>query len=246
MHGRKATDEARDAKLIDSRIIKDLIAANQRDNLSEKDQFYLSAFAILVGTGFRIGELTSLPKDCIVKESDNVGLRYFPEKKPRLDTRWLPPAYASVVEDAVLKLIASTTQGRKSAETLRESPGLDWSEIIKNKDATQYFVNRFCHLWTSNPVNNMFSKEGAWLEKEKRYVDVIKLMETERSQVKVAKLLGINRATVSSLLKSQNASLSNDLAATCKGYGKKARTSWDTDSRVISIVRLEDHMDLSL
>ena len=47
-HGRKATDEERDNKLIDNRMLEDMVAANQREDLIAKDQFYLSAFIVLV------------------------------------------------------------------------------------------------------------------------------------------------------------------------------------------------------
>ncbi len=122
-HGRRASDKERDAKLIDSRIVADLVAANQRDDLSSKDRFYLSSFIILAGTGFRINELATLPKDCIVREGDNVGIRYYPEKIPKLDTRWLPTEWVSAVEDAINNLVKITNHGREVAAQLRPNPG---------------------------------------------------------------------------------------------------------------------------
>ncbi len=92
----------------------------------------------------------------------------------------------------------------------------------------------------------MFNHQGAWLEKEKRYVNVIKMVDDAGSQVKAAKLLGVGRQTISNLLKAQQAALSYELPPTSKSGGKKERTSWDTDSRVVSIMRLEEYSDLAL
>jgi|APLak6261672214_1056088.scaffolds.fasta_scaffold00239_7 integrase len=166
LHGRKASDIDRDNKLIDSRIAMDLIAALHQEGLSLKDEFYLLIFVLLVGTGFRISELATLPLDCIVQEGDNVGIRYFPVKKPKLDTRWLISSWVPSVQDAVKKLTELTNQGREAVAGLRKNPGLDWSAIMHDEKAAQYFVGKFCHEWTSNYQNNMFNKEGAWLEKK--------------------------------------------------------------------------------
>jgi len=249
LHGRKASDEDRDNKLIDSRIAIDLINALHKDNLIIKDQFYLLTFVLLVGTGFRITELATLPKDCIVQSGDRIGVRFFPEKKPQLDTRWLIPEWVSPVQDAVKKLIELTDQGREAVATLRKNPGLDWSDIMQNKEAAQYFVGKFCHEWTSKEQHNMFNKTGAWLEKKKRYIDAISLVAESGSQVKVAKALGVSRATVAHLLLAQKAALSDDLPPLGQRHLRlkgKIRTSWDTDSRVISILQLENAINLAI
>jgi len=165
LHGRKANDQARDNKLIDPRITIDLIDALHQDNLILKDQFFLLTFVLFVGTGFRINELATLPTDCLVKEGDNIGIRFFPEKTPQLDTRWLMSDWATPVHDAIKKLTELTNEGREAVASLRKDPGLDWSRILKNEEATQYFVKRFCHYWTSDEQHNMFNKTGVWVEK---------------------------------------------------------------------------------
>ena len=139
-----------------------------------------------------------------------------------------------------------TNMGREAVATLRHSPGLDWPRILKDEEAAQYFVAKFCHEWSANSFHNMFNKEGAWWEKGKRYVDVIKLVEQTGSQVKAAKSLGVSRNTIAFLLKAQNKALCNELPPRAKGGGTQARTSWDTDSRVVSILKLEEYTDLSI
>jgi len=242
-HGRKATDEERDAKLIDSRIIAELINCRHRTDLNEKDQFYILIFVIFVGTGFRINELATLPKDCLVKEGENVGLRHFPLKKPKIAVKWLHKDWAVAVEDAINKLISITENGRKIVSELRVNPGLDWSAIVKDDGAIQYFVAKFCHEWTKNPLHDMFYKDGVWFEKEKRYIDIVGLINQAGSQKKLSYQYDMSRRTVAYLLKAYQAAQNNMLPPTNSG---DSRTSWDTDSRVISILQLEKYCNLAL
>jgi integrase/molybdenum-dependent DNA-binding transcriptional regulator ModE len=246
LHGRKATDKDRDNKLIDFRIIEDLIACVHNEDLSDKDQFYLRILVLFVGTGFRINELATLPKECLIQENGKIGIRYYPEKQPILGTRWPSPSWAPSVLDAVKKLTELTNDGREVVAALRKDPGLDWSKIVCDEQAAQYFVGKFCHEWTSNPQNHMFSKAGAWLEKEKRYIDVIALVKKTGSQAKAAKQLGLSRSTIAFLLEAQQAAKNNKLPPMARGCGKNERRSWDTDSRVISILQLENHINLKL
>ncbi len=245
-HGRKATDKERDNKLIDFRIIVDLIDCLHREDLSDKDRFYLLILVLFVGTGFRINELATLPKDCLINENNRIGIRHYPEKKAKLSTRWISSEWAPAVQDAINNLTDMTGQGRKAVAELHENPGLDWSSILQNEQASEYFVAKFANEWTSNPRNYMFSKEGAWLEKEKRYIDVIGLVETTGSHSQAARESGLNRRTISILLKQQTAARQNKLPPRAKGDGKLERTSWDTDSRVISIMQLEQYINLAV
>lgn len=246
LHGRKSSDEDREKKLIDSRIMVDLIDSLHQEGLIIKDRFYLLTLVLFLGTGFRINELATLPNDCLIQEGENVGIRFYPEKKPLLDTRWLVSSWVPSVQDAVTKLTELTNQGREAVATLRKNPGLDWSAILQNEQAAQYFVGKFCYEWTANYQNNMFNKEGAWLEKEKRYIDVISLVKEAGSKVQAAKKSGLSRLTIHSLHLAQQATQRNELPPMAKGGGKNTRTSWDTDSRVISIIQLENHINLKI
>lgn len=246
LHGRQATDAERDAKRIDNRILKQLMEANQRNDLISKDRFYLSVLALFVGTGIRIGELATLPKDCLICEQDRVGLRHFPEKKPQLDVHFVVTKFAPVVVRAISELIPLTDLGREAAKARMESPGTDWTKVLRNPGATSYFVAKFCHEWTAKPVHFMFNKDGAWCESLKKYVDVVKGVEEAGSQVKAAKQLGVDRSTYKALLLSQQAAQRNQLPSTMKSKGSKTRASWDTDSRVISISQLEKAINKSL
>lgn len=249
LHGRKASDKDRDNKLIDSRITIDLINSLHKEDLILKDQFYLLIFVLVVGTGIRVEELATLPKDCLVREGENVGIRFFPVKKPQLDTRWLMPEWVAPAEDAIKKLTELTDEGRGAVAKLRKKPGLDWPDIMQNEEAAQYFVEKFCYEWTSNEKHNMFNKTGAWVEKKKCYIDIIKLVKKAGSKSQAAKEIGLNRKTLTTLLLSQQAALNNELPPKAKGAKKgkrEERISWDTDSRVISVVQLEEKINLKI
>ena len=55
----------------------------------------------------------------------------------------------------------------------------------------------------------MFNKTGAWVEKKKCYMDIIKLVKEAGSKVQAAKKIGLNRNTLTTLLLSQQAALNN-------------------------------------
>lgn len=245
-HGRKSTDAERDAKLIDSRVIASLINCRHKPELNEKDEFYILIFVLFVGTGFRINEVATLPKDCIVKDGNLTSIRYYPLKVPKNPIKFIHPKWAEAVEDAINRLTKITDNGRKIAAEIRKSPGLDWSAIIQDEHASRYFFAKFCHEWTANPRNNMFSKNGVWFEKEKRYIDIVNLIKEAGSQKKLSKQYGTTRHTISYLLKAYEAAQNDMLPPRAKGNLTNARVSWDTDSRVISILQFEKHCGLGV
>lgn len=246
LHGRKASDQDRDNKLIDFSIIADLIACLHREDLGLKDRFYILTLVLFIGTGFRINELATLPKDCLIQESEKLYIKYFPEKNGKLAVKPIMPKFAASVQDAVIKLTELTNQGREIVANLRKNPGLDWTSIMKDELAAQYFTGKFCHEWTSNPKNYIFNKEGAWYEKKKEYVDVIGLVEKAGSKSQAASEYGISRMVIDYLLMAQIAARRDMLPTKARRNGKIERTNWDTDSRVISIVQLENHINIKL
>jgi hypothetical protein len=82
--------------------------------------------------------------------------------------------------------------------------------------------------------------------KKKRYIDVISLVKEAGSKVHAAKQSNLSKGTIDILLMAQHAALRDELPPMAKGRGKKIRTSWDTDSRVISIMQLEKHINLKI
>ncbi|TCS40086.1 hypothetical protein [Reinekea marinisedimentorum] len=244
-HGRKATDEDRENKLIHPHILVDLINANQREDLIERDKFYLSVFTLLIGTGFRINELATLPEDSLIEEGDRLGIRFFPEKKPKLDVRWIPNDWHETVKDAYERILRLTDSGRTLAAEKRKSPGLDWTRIMQDPDATRYFVIEFCHQWTSNLDHHLLIQGRAWFQSERRYIDIISLIGELGSKSAASRLLKVSRHTVDYLLDCQLRAGQGLLPRKAQGRCKGERTDWDTDSRVISMARLFEHTNIS-
>lgn len=94
------------------------------------DRLLLAAVALLTVTGFRVGELVTLPEDCEVREMRNgepvYGLRYYKEKTRRrekmLAVRWLSLLQAELAQQAVLEIRQLTAGLREQARILEAHP----------------------------------------------------------------------------------------------------------------------------
>lgn len=97
---------------------------------SPQDQLISCVLAILVATGLRIGEVLSLPYDCLFYVGGDEGkdrrwmLRYRAEKKKwaQADPLSLESRPAGIVRDAVRKTRELTRSARQRARTLEENP----------------------------------------------------------------------------------------------------------------------------
>ena len=237
IHGQRGTDEGREAKLIPSSVIHDMLAANNRDDLSTKDRFFLSAFTLMVATGFRVNELATLPKNCLLYDDGVVGILYFAEKFGRLGKRYFAVDMVPAVETAIAHIIEITEPGRRAVQERRQQISTDWSQILCDESATRYFVGKYAHNWTANLRHKIINPDGAWLEKEKRYVDVIGLVAETGSKSATARKLGITRNGLDGLLAAQVSTRRGLRPNLIDSRREKARTSWDTDSRVISVLK---------
>lgn len=234
-HGRKATQSGRDQKLIPTDVLRDLVAAVFREDLILKDRFFLSAVTLNISCGFRINELATLPVNCIVEEEGQTGVRYFPEKAGKLGVRWIPESIVPAVIKAVEFITELTEPGRELVRAAsEEGESYRWRDILTNKDAARYFIAMKAHDWTSKPDHNLFNLSGAWYEKKKIYIDVLgELSRNNGNRSAVSRNLGIDRGTLYQLESQQLAVNSGKLPPSMKT--KSERTSWDNDSRVISM-----------
>jgi len=235
LHGRKASEESRQAKLISNSVIHELIASNNRPDISVKDRFFLSAFVIFVATGFRIDELATMPKKCLLDKDGIVSLLFFPEKHGELSTRYIPSEMVPSVTAAIDYLISITDQGRKAVHEIRCSPPPDWSAILDDTEATNYFVRKFAQTWTANPLHRMINPNGAWFEREKKIIDIIEIVKMAGSKSAAARQLSTTRATIDGLLVAHKNALEGKLPNKMVTRGRMVRNTWDTDSRVISV-----------
>ena len=248
VHGRYGTDEGREGKLVPSEIIRDLFKAQHRKDLIAKDRFYLSVLVITVGAGFRVGELATLPANCLLKIDGKLHLLHHPEKGGKPVPRPIHPLLAEVVEDAVGRLLEQSKEARELVKQLRTCPRLDWSRILADRDAFRYFTAKWAHEWTANPGHLMINPVGAWYNKGNCFIDAIGLYESAgRNKSQAARNLGVSRLTFSDLLDVQEAARRGELPQLRNSKTRgQARSSWDTDLRVISIRKLEEHCGATL
>lgn len=243
VHGRYGTEAGREQKLIPNDIIRDILKARHREDLINKDKFYLSVLTITIATGFRVGELATLPANCMLKINDKLHLLHYPEKGGVPVPRPIHPMLSEVVEDAVKNLFEATENARKIAKQLRVCPQLDWAIVLRDLAAFRYFTEKWANEWTSAPFRLMINPDGAWYTSGKRFVDAIGAYEAAgNNKVQAAKNLGLDRNTFSDLMAAQEAARRGELPTVRnrKALGK-TRTSWDTDQRVISMQKLEEH-----
>jgi hypothetical protein len=95
----------------------------------------ISATAVMLLTGLRIGELLTLPYDCEVEEEVaparpgeavklRYGLRYWPEKKRQLlaQIRWISPTAEPIIRACITRIKRLTSAARSRAEVLEKDP----------------------------------------------------------------------------------------------------------------------------
>lgn len=248
VHGKYGTEAGRADKLIPDEVIRDLLAARHIEDLSLKDKFFLCVFTIAVATGFRVGELATLPADCCIKLNGSLHILHFPEKSGKSVPRPIHPMLAEMVEDAIRYILDQTADARELARRLREENLLNWKAIIREPEAFEYFVENWLHEWTTDPDHLMINPQGAWLKKQNRFVDAIKIYkENANSQAKAAQKLGVTRQCFRDLLSIQTAAQRGELGSARRSLRKDGEISgWGTDDRVVTMNKLEKYIGITL
>jgi hypothetical protein len=114
------------------------------------DRLRVAAVAILVVTGFRIGELLTLPRDCEVEEvrggKPRYGIRYYKEKARGAEkifaVRWLTATGAALARQAIRELRTLTERARARAHVLEQTPhrvpipGFHWAARMTTAQVT--------------------------------------------------------------------------------------------------------------
>lgn len=96
----------------------------------EGDRLILCALALLVATGFRVGEVLTLPVDCEVSDGSGAdlkcGLRYYKEKsrggEKRLAIHWMTRAQGELAKAAIREVRRITRAVRRRARELERDP----------------------------------------------------------------------------------------------------------------------------
>lgn len=118
------------SKLPSPQALNGLAAVFHNRATEPADRLRIDALALLVVTGFRIGELLSLPLDCeeeeIYQGEKQYGLRYYREKARgealQLAVRWLTPVGAQLARKAIAEIRVITAPFREQARRLEQNP----------------------------------------------------------------------------------------------------------------------------
>ena len=146
-------------------------------------------------------------------------------------------------------LLLATEAGRQCAGKIRQSGAdklnIDWSKVLTDNHAFRYFTMLFIEEWLSNENHNLYNKSGSWSDARQCYIDVVgAISKNKGDKSATSRDLGIDRNTLNRLEKQQLAVLNGELlCTTTKG---KTRHNWDTDTRVVSFLRLEKHAGIGL
>jgi hypothetical protein len=115
------------------------------------DRLRACALAILMVTGFRLGELLTLPLECEIAEvfdgKERYGLRYYKEKargaERMLDVRWLTATGTELARKAIAEIREITTPVRERAKTLEQPPnrvpipGYQWADSLSRREVAK-------------------------------------------------------------------------------------------------------------
>lgn len=241
-HGRSATNAQREAKLLPDDAISSLLATQRRKEISERDRFYVSLIAIAVGTGFRIGELTTLPADCLIKEEGALLVRSFTSKGGKIAPRVVPPELAEIVCDAVNFILSVTKEARERAAEIENDPPLDWTAISCSDDPNvfPYFFGRLAASWITKPENRMIDPLHAYYcprTGNPYWLPLSDLLKDHAGNVSaISRATGIDRVSLSKLVEQLKASQNGEVYLGSKKVS--SRRAFDTDLRIISIEAL--------
>ncbi|MFT6091298.1 hypothetical protein [Sulfitobacter sp.] len=248
-HGRDATDDQRDAKLLPDRIVSDLLAARLREENSDRDKFFLCVVAIAAATGFRLMELLTLPKDCLIKDQGALLMRSFASKSGKPAPRPVAPEMADIVIDAVAYVESVTEPARQHAELLAKKSPVSWAEVLRTNDpkSLEYFCRRWLAEWIAAPVNRMIDGRMAYFSKGSKsaWVPIAALLDKHSGNISaISRETGYKRETINKLVL--------QLKSSQRGVvylGKKsaeASRGFDTDKRFPSMGALNKHIGINV
>ncbi|MCC1498092.1 hypothetical protein [Alcanivorax sp. 1008] len=110
-------------------ICKSKEAVYRDDRFSDYDKIMIQSIPFFIGLGLRVGEICSLPLECIVEREDGLYLRVWSEKTSFFNLRYVPAIWKDSVISAVHEIRTLTAKPRMLAESI--SRGCYANEIMK-------------------------------------------------------------------------------------------------------------------
>lgn len=236
-HGREATNNERDCKLLSDVVIAELLASRHRRNLYKRDRFFLAAIAISASTGFRLAELLTLPADCLIKDQGTLLVRSFSAKNGKPAPRPIPPELADIVIEAVDHILEVTQSARERARDWVHCAPIDWVSVTRDTDPVvfEYFVRGWLSNWIADPDNRMTDSHCAYYShgSSSKWVPIADLLHSHNGNVSsVSRDIGLSRDSVMRLIRQMEASQRGEVYLGSRTAN--ARRSFDTDRRFAS------------
>lgn len=106
-------------------ICKSKISVYGSDKFSSFDRLLIQSIPFFIGMGLRVGEICSLPYDCIVERDDGTYLRVWSEKTSSFDLRYIPSMWSASILESVHEIKSITRSAREIATMLSHGKLID-------------------------------------------------------------------------------------------------------------------------
>lgn len=227
-HGAKGTDQGRREKRISDLLLKSMLHLLHRDDLADDDLLFLSAIAFDLPCGWRIGELLTLPKDCLMRDEGALYVRGYPSKDGKIAPKLVAPALVPMVEEAHETIIRITEPGRNIAKDWLSVDEPDWRSVLKEKRAILYFAQKLLHRWGVDPDHRLINPDAAWC-RDYGWVDVLGAISEHPSERQALLALGLDWGVFNDLKQQQLAAREGRLWTRTPNRSNQA---WMRDGRV--------------
>ena len=227
-HGTKGTEEGRSTKRIQDHVLMDLLTLINREDLPDFDQLFVSALAMNVACGWRVGELASLPKDCLVEEERGLFVRGFPGKGGKIAPKLIAPELAPMVREAHARIVVLTEPGREIASRWGQGIDPDWSRVVKERAALLHFAQKVLNRWGNDPEHRLINPDAAW-HRDRGWIDILGAIDAHPSERQAHLALDLNFNTFADMKRQQIEAREGRLWTRRKS---PTQASWLRDRRV--------------
>lgn len=162
LHGSKGTEAGRKEKRISEFLLRSMLELLHRNDLAEDDRLFISAIAFNLACGWRIGELLTLPMDCLFWDEGALYVRGYPSKNGKTAPKLVAPALAPMVKEAYETIFQITAAGREIAKDWPFIDEPDWHTVLRDEEAIHYFAQKLLHRWGSDPDHRLINPDAAW------------------------------------------------------------------------------------
>jgi hypothetical protein len=190
-YGTKGTDAGRAEKRISDQLLKSMLQLFRRDDMPDDDRLFLAAIAFNLACGWRIGELLTLPRDCLVRDEGALYVRGYPSKGGKLAPKLVAPALAAMVEEAHQTIVRITEPGRVIVRAWPSVDEPDWQSVKEDEEAILYFAQKLLHRWGSDPDNRLINPDAAW-SRDHGWINVLGAIAKHRNDRQARLALGLD------------------------------------------------------